>query len=67
MWRLRNRLIVTYIFIAMVPIVLIATLAALGGYLLVNGLAVYLVTSELDRRIDSLDAGGPEHRPHRSR
>jgi phosphoserine phosphatase RsbU/P len=54
-WRLRNRLIVTYVFIAMVPIVLIATLAALGGYMLVNGLAIYLVTSELDRRIDSLD------------
>jgi sigma-B regulation protein RsbU (phosphoserine phosphatase) len=55
-WRLRNRLIVTYVFIAMVPIVLIATLAALGGYLLINALAIYLVTSELDRRIDSLDA-----------
>ena len=55
-WRLRNRLIVTYVFIAMVPIVLIATLAALGGYMLINGLAIYLVTSELDRRIDSLDA-----------
>ena len=69
-WRLRNRLIVTYIFIAMVPIVLIATLAALGGYMLVNGLAIYLVTSELDRRIDSLDTAAqsivrtaPEDRP----
>jgi len=55
-WRLRNRLIVTYVFIAMVPIVLIVTLVSLEGYLLVNGMAVYLVTSELDRRIDSLDA-----------
>ena len=54
-WRLRNRLIVTYMFIAVVPIVLIAALAAMGGYLLINQLAVYLVTSELDRRIESLD------------
>jgi sigma-B regulation protein RsbU (phosphoserine phosphatase) len=54
-WRLRNRLIVTYVFIAMVPIVLIAALAALGGYFFINGLAIYLVTSELDRRIDSLN------------
>jgi hypothetical protein len=54
-WRLRNRLIVTYMFIAVVPIVLIAALASIGGYLLINQLAVYLVTSELDRRIDSLD------------
>jgi sigma-B regulation protein RsbU (phosphoserine phosphatase) len=55
-WRLRNRLIVTYMFIAVVPIVLIAALASMGGWLLINQLAVYLVTSELDRRIDSLDA-----------
>ncbi len=54
-WRLRNRLIVTYMFIAVVPIVLIAALAAMGGYLLISQLAVYLVTSELNRRIDSLD------------
>ncbi len=54
-WRLRNRLYVTYVFIAVVPIVLIAALAWMGGYLLINQLAVYLVTSELDRRIDSLD------------
>ena len=55
MWRLRNRLIVTYMFIAVVPIVLIAALAAMGGYLLISQLAVYLVTSELDRRIEALD------------
>ncbi len=55
-WRLRNRLIVTYMFIALVPIVLIAALASIGGYLLINQLAIYLVTSELDRRVDSLDA-----------
>src|ERR1700722_2941978 len=54
-WRLRNRLIVTYMFIAGVPIVLIAALASMGGYLLISQLAVYLVTSELGRRIESLD------------
>ncbi len=54
-WRLRNRLIVTYVFIAVVPIVLIATLAVVGAYVLINQLAAYLVTSELDRRIASLD------------
>ena len=54
-WRLRNRLIVTYMFIAVVPIVLIAALASMGGYLLISQLAVYLVTSELGRRIESLD------------
>jgi sigma-B regulation protein RsbU (phosphoserine phosphatase) len=53
-WRLRNRLLVTYLFIAVVPILLIVTLAALGGYLLLGQITVYLVTEELDRRIDTL-------------
>jgi sigma-B regulation protein RsbU (phosphoserine phosphatase) len=55
-WRLRHRLIVTYLFIAVVPIVLLAGLAALSGYMLVSQLAAYLVTTELDRRIDGLAA-----------
>src|SRR5665811_1635672 len=31
-WRLRNRLVVTYVFIAVVPIVLILLLVAIGAY-----------------------------------
>ena len=53
-WRLRNRLLVTYLFIALVPIALVVGLAIASGYALVEQLAVYLVTSELDRRIDGV-------------
>jgi phosphoserine phosphatase RsbU/P len=53
-WRLRNRLLVTYLFIAALPILLVAGLAVLGGYSLVSQLAVYMVTSQLDRRIETL-------------
>jgi phosphoserine phosphatase RsbU/P len=53
-WRLRNRLIMTYIFIGMVPIVLILALAAIGTYILVGQVAAYLVSSELERRAASL-------------
>src|SRR5271154_3144126 len=53
-WRLRNRLLVTYLFIAVVPILLILLLAVTGGEFLARQLAVYLVTSELERRIDGL-------------
>jgi sigma-B regulation protein RsbU (phosphoserine phosphatase) len=53
-WRLRNRLLVTYLFIAVVPIALILGLAALSGLFLVRQMAVFLVTSELDRRIDAV-------------
>jgi sigma-B regulation protein RsbU (phosphoserine phosphatase) len=55
-WRLRNRLLVTYLFIAVVPILLILMLAATGGEFLARQLAVYLVTSELDRCVENLRA-----------
>ncbi len=53
-WRLRNRLIMTYVFIGMVPIVLILALAGIGTYILVGQVAAYLVSSELDRLAASL-------------
>jgi phosphoserine phosphatase RsbU/P len=55
-WRLRNRLMVAYVFIAVLPILLILTLAVLGGYMLAGQVAVYLVRSELDRRVASLES-----------
>ena len=59
-WRLRHRLLITYLFIAGVPLLLIIGLAALAGYMLVYQLAAYLVTTELNHRIDALTAAsGP--------
>ncbi len=55
-WRVRNRIIVTYVFIAFVPVVLVVTLATLALWAFTSQVAVYLVTSELDRRIESLQA-----------
>ena len=49
-WRLRNRLIVAYAFIAMVPIVLILVLVLVSTYGLTGQIALYLINSELDRR-----------------
>ncbi len=51
-WRLRNRLIVTYVLIAVVPILLIFTLAGLGSYMLASQVAVYLARSSLDHIAD---------------
>ncbi len=58
-WRLRNRLIVTYVLIAVVPILLIITLVGLGGYIMAGQIAIYMVRSDLDRRVTSL-AGAVE-------
>src|SRR5579862_8760533 len=49
-WRLRNRLIVAYAFIAMVPVVLILVLVLVSTYGLTGQIALYLINSELDRR-----------------
>lgn len=46
-WRLRNRLIAAYLFIAVVPIVLILTLAGIAGWVMIGQIAVYLVNTEL--------------------
>src|SRR5687768_16800799 len=54
LWRLRNRLIVAYIFIALVPVVLITLLAGIGGFLIGGQFTVWLVTSELERRTGTL-------------
>lgn len=69
-WRLRNRLIVAYAFIAMVPIVLILALVLVSAYGLTGQIAIYLVNSELDRRTSILRGSAatimetsPERRP----
>ncbi len=49
-WRLRNRLIVAYLFIAVVPLILVVALVALAGYVLLGQMAVYLVNKELEGR-----------------
>ena len=49
-WRLRNRLIAAYIFIAVVPVVLILLLAGIATYAVIGQMAVYLVNTELRHR-----------------
>src|SRR5579863_10268598 len=49
-WRLRNRLIVAYLFIAVVPIVLMLALVIFAGKGIIGQVAVYLVDTELARR-----------------
>jgi len=53
-WRLRNRLIAAYLFIAVVPIVLVASLAAIAAWMVIGQMAVYLVNTELRHRENNL-------------
>ncbi len=56
LWRLRNRLIVTYVFIGVIPLALLITLALGGFYLSAGQFATYIVTSRLDSELNSLEA-----------
>jgi sigma-B regulation protein RsbU (phosphoserine phosphatase) len=54
LWRLRNRLLFTYLFIAIIPILLILGIVALTGFLLYVQLAGYLIASDLESKAQQL-------------
>ncbi len=51
MWRLRNRLIVAYIFMAVVPVVLLLTMAGVASYLVYLQLGAHLLHDDLQDRV----------------
>ena len=53
-WRLRRRLIVAYVFIAIVPILLIVLLVGLGIFIAGGQFAALLVTADLQERLRAL-------------
>ena len=56
LWRLRNRLLVTYVFIGVIPVLLIATIAVGAGYLFAGQFATYLATSDIHSELRALEA-----------
>jgi phosphoserine phosphatase RsbU/P len=56
LWRLRNRLIVTYVFIGVIPAVLLIAMALITIYLFAGQFASFVVTSEIDSRLRSMQA-----------
>jgi sigma-B regulation protein RsbU (phosphoserine phosphatase) len=56
MWRLRHRLIVTYIFVGVIPILLLLLMAFMGSYLCAGQFATYVVISDLQSTLQNLDA-----------
>jgi phosphoserine phosphatase RsbU/P len=56
LWRLRNRLIVTYIFIGVIPAVLLVAMAFITLYGLAGQFAVFVVTSEIHSQLRGLEA-----------
>src|SRR5215472_2159606 len=56
LWRLRNRLIVTYVFIGVVPTLLLIAMASATLYLLAGQFANFIVTSEIHLQLHSVEA-----------
>jgi len=56
LWRMRNRLLVTYVFIGVIPLLLLVSLAGLAFYLFAGQFATFIVTSELNSELRELDA-----------
>jgi len=56
MWRLRNRLIVTYVFMAVVPILLLVAMAAIASYIFAGQFATFIVTGDIKSELKSLEA-----------
>src|ERR1700722_2497616 len=56
LWRLRNRLIVTYVFIGVIPAFLLVAMAAITIYLFAGQFASFVVTSEINSQLRSLQA-----------
>jgi sigma-B regulation protein RsbU (phosphoserine phosphatase) len=54
LWSLRNRLIVAYLFIAVVPILLVLTFVFFAGRLLYSQLGSYLLYEDLQQRVSMI-------------
>jgi sigma-B regulation protein RsbU (phosphoserine phosphatase) len=56
LWRLRNRLIVTYIFIGVIPVFLLVVISLTSLYLFARQFAGFVVTSDVSTHLHSLEA-----------
>lgn len=59
LWRLRNRLIVTYLFIGGVPIFLLVLMGLIAGYLVSGQFATFLTLSEIRNQLQELQDANP--------
>ncbi len=56
LWRLRNRLIVTYVFIGVIPVFLLVMISLITLYLFAGQFASFVVTSDITTHLRSMEA-----------
>ncbi len=57
LWRLRNRLIVTYVFIGVIPVFLLVMISVITLYLFAGQFASFVVTSDITTHLHGMEAG----------
>src|ERR1035438_7122955 len=55
LWRLRNRLIVTYVFIGVIPVFLLVMISLITLYLLAGQFASFVVTSDITTHLHGME------------
>src|SRR5882762_370356 len=55
LWRLRNRLIVTYVFVGVIPVLLLMAMTSIAFYLFAGQFANFVVTSDLNTELKTLE------------
>ncbi|MGH9482510.1 MAG: PP2C family protein-serine/threonine phosphatase [Terriglobales bacterium] len=72
LWLLRNRLILAYVFMGVVPVLLIAGMLAIGAYMFYGQYAAFLLVNDLNERtknvgaVNTLTARELEQHPQRA-
>jgi phosphoserine phosphatase RsbU/P len=66
LWRLRNRLIITYVFIGFIPLVLLVALGLGSFYLFAGQFSTFIVTTGLNSELGSLSAANSTMARHLS-
>ncbi|MDR3764859.1 MAG: SpoIIE family protein phosphatase [Acidobacteriota bacterium] len=56
MWRLSNRLIVTYVFIGVIPLVLLATMGLVACFLFAGQFSTFVVTTDINNELLRLES-----------
>jgi phosphoserine phosphatase RsbU/P len=56
LWRLRNRLIVTYVLIGVIPVLLLVMMSVIALYLFAGQFASFVVTSDIASHLRSMEA-----------
>ncbi len=64
LWRLRNRLIVTYIFIGVIPVFLLLVISLTTLYLLAGQFASFVVTSDITTHLRSMESANRTNAHH---